>query len=153
MKFWNFNLHFFNRIFNKHLIQKSNRKSKTLPKKRKSSLQYFPEHRVLVTINFLVFTIDFKSKQNMHADFLILLLILDLIFLILDFHLLGSQSVLWKRHLLWKMHLPLPFWDKNHISNPTFLYNTSLIHCLFVCLFLLKAWCNLCKDLLQSQNG
>jgi hypothetical protein len=46
--------------------------------------------------------------------------------------------VLWKRHLLWKMHLPLPFWDKNHISNPTFLYNTSLIHCLFVlfvCLF------------------
>ena len=135
MKFWNFNLHFFNRIFNKHLIQKSNRKSKTLQKKRKSSLQYFPEHRVLVTINFLVFTIDFKSKQNMYADFLLLILDLKRCFGF-DFGLppFGVTICALKKAFALKNAPAPPLLGQDPYFNPTFLY-TNLIPCLFACFF------------------
>ena len=152
MKFWNFNLHFFNRIFNKHLIQKSNRKSKTLQKKRKSSLQYFPEHRVLVTINFLVFTIDFKSKQNMYADFLLLILDLKRCFGF-DFGLppFGVTICALKKAFALKNAPALPLLGQH--SYIQIWYIVCLFARLFVCLFVCLCVCLFVCLLVSSKGG
>ena len=120
----------FNRNFNKQLIQKFNRKFKTKNQKNTIfSIQYFPEHRILVAISFLVFTIDFRSKQNMYADCLILLLILDLKLLFLFYF---WAFTFWGHNLcLEKGTYPAPLFGQEPYLKPKILYR-SLIPCLFV---------------------
>ena len=136
MKFWNFNLHFFNRIFNKHLIQKSNRKSKTLPKNVNRLFN------ISLSIGYWLQSISWFSQLISSQNKTCMLIFCFwfwtsnvVLVLILDCHLLGSQSVLWKRHLPWKMHLPLPFWDKIHISTQHSYIQIWYLVWLFACFF------------------